>query len=144
VSGRRARPPSQRQLRVGEEVRHALARILERGMLRDPGLEGITVTVTEVRMSPDLRRAHVFVTPLGGGPAAAVVQVLARARPFLRRQVAEAVDLRYVPDMDFVADGSFDQALRIETLLADPAVARDLDGARDDEDLDDEDENDGP
>jgi ribosome-binding factor A len=135
VSGRRARPPSQRQLRVGEEVRHALARVLERGKLRDPGLEGVTVTVTEVRMSPDLRRAHVFVTPLGGGPAATVVRALARARPFLRRQVAQAVDLKYVPDMDFVADGSFDQALRIESLLADPAVARDRD---------DEDENGGP
>ena len=128
MSGRRARPPSQRQLRVGEEVRHALAHILERGELRDPGLAGVTVTVTEVRMSPDLRRADVFVTPLGGGPAAAILAALARARPFLRRQVAQAVDLRFVPDIDFVADGSFDQALRIESLLADPHVARDLAG----------------
>ena len=138
MSGRRARPPSQRQLRVGEEVRHALAHILERGELRDPGLAGVTVTVTEVRMSPDLRRADVFVTPLGGGPAASILAALARARPFLRRQVAQAVDLRFVPDIDFVADGSFDQALRIESLLADPHVARDLagdpDSARDDED----------
>ena len=144
MSGRRARPPSQRQLRVGEEIRHALARILERGMLRDPGLEGVTVTVTEVRMSPDLRRAHVFVTPLGGGPATDIIQALSRARPFLRRQVAQVVELRYVPDMDFVADGSFDQALHIETLLTDPAVARDLDGARDEEDSDDKDEDHGP
>ena len=148
MSGRRPRPPSQRQLRVGEELRHALARILERGMLRDPGLEGVTVTVTEVRMSPDLRRAHVFITPLGGGPATAVLEALTRARPFLRRQIAQSVDLRNVPDMDFVADGSFDQVLRIETLLADPMVARDLardlDGSRDGDDGDDEDENHGP
>ena len=149
MSGRRAKPPSQRQLRVGEELRHALARVLERGMLRDPGLEGITVTVTEVRMSPDLRHAHVFVTPLGGGPETAVVETLTRARPFLRRQIAQSVELRNVPTMDFVADGSFDEVLRIETLLADPMVARDLardpDGRRDDGDEDEnEGESDGP
>jgi ribosome-binding factor A len=123
-------------------LRHALARILERGMLRDPGLEGITVTVTEVRMSPDLRRAHVFVTPLGGGPTAPVLEALTRARPFLRRHIARSVELRNVPDMDFMADGSFDEATRIETLLADPAVARDLDGPADDE-IEDEDTNHG-
>jgi ribosome-binding factor A len=148
MSGRRTRPPSQRQLRVGEEVRHALARILERGMLRDPGLEGVTVTVTEVRMSPDLRHAHVFVTPLGGGPETAVLGALNRARPFLRRQVGQSVELRNVPSMDFAADGSFDEVLRIETLLADPKVARDLvrdlDGTQDDDNNDaDEDENHG-
>ncbi|HJO96504.1 MAG: 30S ribosome-binding factor RbfA [Rhodospirillales bacterium] len=142
MSGHRARPPSQRQLRVGEELRHALARILERGTLRDPGLEGITVTVTEVRMSPDLRRAHVFVTPLGGGPTTPVLEALTRARPFLRRQIARSVDLRNVPDMDFVADGSFDEGTRIETLLADPMVARDLNDTRDD-DTEDEDESHG-
>jgi len=137
MNGRRTRPPSQRQLRVGEEVRHALARILERGMLRDPGLEGVTVTVTEVRMSPDLRHAHVFITPLGGGPETAVLEALTRARPFLRRQIAQSVELRNVPNMDFAADGSFDEVLRIETLLADPKVARDLvrdlDGTQDDD-----------
>jgi ribosome-binding factor A len=153
MSGRRrARPPSQRQLRVGEEVRHALVRVLERGKLRDPGLEGVAVTVTEVRMTPDLRRAHVFVTPLGGGPAESVLAALARARSFLRRQVAQAVNLKYVPDMDFAADDSFDQAGRIETLLANPIVAQDLarqdlarrDLARDLGFRDDEDENRGP
>jgi ribosome-binding factor A len=147
MSGRRTRPPSQRQLRVGEEVRHALARILERGMLRDPGLEGVTVTVTEVRMSPDLRHAHVFVTPLGGGPETAVLEALNRARPFLRRQVGQSVKLRNVPNMNFAADGSFDEVLRIETLLADPKVARDLirdlDGTQDDNNDADEDENHG-
>jgi ribosome-binding factor A len=143
MSGRGARPPSQRQLRVGEEVRHALARILARGMLRDPGLEGVTVTVTEVRMSPDLRHAQVYITPLGGGPKTAVLEALTRARPFLRRQIARAIELRNVPNMDFVADGTFDQARHIETLLADPLVARDL--ARDLDGIgDDEDENHGP
>lgn len=106
-------------------------------MLRDPGLEGVTVTVTEVRMSPDLRHAHVFVTPLGGGPETAVLGALTRARPFLRRQIAQSVELRNVPNMDFAADGSFDEVLRIEALLADPKVARDLvrdpDGAQDDD-----------
>ena len=124
------RGPSQRQLRVGEELRHALAWILERGEVRDPDLKGVSVTVTEVRVSPDLRNATVFVLPLGGGETAAVVTGLTRARPFLRRQVANAVRLKFVPDIRFRADPSFDEARRIDTLLRDPAVARDLVGDR--------------
>ena len=134
--GRRAeRGPSQRQLRVGEELRHALAWILERGEVRDPDLKGVSVTVTEVRVSPDLRKATVFVFPLGGGETEAVVTGLTRARPFLRRKVANAVRLKFVPDITFRADTSFDEARRIDILLRDPAVARDLgeDRAEDEE-----------
>jgi ribosome-binding factor A len=128
------RAPSQRQLRVGEELRHALAWILERGDLRDPSLAGISVTVTEVRVSPDLRTATAFVTPLGGGDAEAVVEALTHAKAFLRHRMAGTVKLRYVPELVFRADTSFDQASRILDLLLDPAVARDLaDGGEDGE-----------
>jgi len=122
-------------LRVGEELRHALAWILERGEVRDPDLKGVSVTVTEVRVSPDLRKATVFVFPLGGGETEAVVTGLTRARPFLRRKVANAVRLKFVPDITFRADTSFDEARRIDILLRDPAVARDLgeDRAEDEE-----------
>lgn len=121
----------QRPLRVGEEVRHALAAILERGQVRELTALGQAVTVTEVRMSPDLRNATVFVTPLGGGEAAEVVAALTRAKPYLRRALAHAVRLKNIPDMAFRADRSFDEASRIEELLAEPRVARDL-GAGDD------------
>lgn len=120
------RAPSQRQLRVGEELRHALAWILERGDLRDPSLAGISVTVTEVRASPDLRMATAFVTPLGGGDAEAVVAKLNHAKAFLRGKVGGAVRLRRVPQLVFRADPSFDEASRILQLLRDPEVARDL------------------
>lgn len=132
---RAERGPSQRQLRVGEELRHALAWILERGEVRDPDLKGVSVTVTEVRVSPDLRKATVFVFPLGGGETETVVTGLTRARPFLRRKVANAVRLKFVPDITFRADTSFDEARRIDILLRDPAVARDLgeDRAEDEE-----------
>ena len=123
---------SQRQLRVGEEVRHALAAILGRGQVR--GLGGATVTVTEVRMSPDLRKADAFVIPLGGDDGGAAVAALTRAKPFLRRQVARSVSLKNVPDISFIADGSYDEAGRIEDLLRHPDVARDLERGRDGED----------
>ena len=122
-----SKAPSQRQLRVGEELRHALAWVLERGEIRDPGLSGLTVTVTEVRISPDLRNATAFVMPLGGGDSTAdVVDALNRAKPFVRRQIAKAVKLKYLPGLNFIADPSFDEARRINDLLADPVVARDL------------------
>jgi len=114
---REARAPSQRQLRVGEEIRHALAWILERGDLRDPGLAGPPVTVTEVRVGPDLKIATVYVTRLGGGDTAAVLKALDRARPFLRRRVAVAVKLKLVPDLVFRSDTTFDRASRIDALL---------------------------
>lgn len=122
-----SKTPSQRQLRVGEELRHALAWILERGELRDPGLIGQTVTVTEVRISPDLRNATAFVIPLGGGDCTdGVVEALNRAVPFVRRKIAKTVKLKYLPGLRFIADPSFDEARRIDDLLADPRVARDL------------------
>ncbi len=124
--GHAGRPPSQRQLRVGEELRHALARILGRGELRDPDLDGVPVTVTEVRMSPDLRNATAFVTPLGGGDSTAVVKALNRAGGYFRGQIAHEMTLRLTPTVRFTADLSFDEAQRVETLLHDPVVVRDL------------------
>lgn len=123
---RSEKPVSQRQLRVGEAVRHALAEIFERGLLRDPSLSGVSVTVTEVKVSPDLRNTIAFVTPLGGGEADAVVEALSRAAPFLRRRVAEVVNLKFAPSLTFRIDEFFDYAGRIEALLGNPAVARDL------------------
>ncbi len=121
-----SKAPSQRQLRVGEELRHALAWILERGEVRDPGLGGAAVTVTEVRISPDLGNATAFVMPLGGAHVPNVIEALNRAAPFVRRQLGKAVKLKRLPALDFVADTSFDEAGRIEGLLKTPAVARDL------------------
>ena len=124
-----ARGPSQRQLRVGEEVRHALAWILERGELRDPALVKTPVTVTEVSVSPDLKNATCFVTPLGGGDAEvvrAVVDALERASKFLRHEIAHTVNLKHTPSLRFRHDASFDEAGHIDELLHRPEVARDL------------------
>lgn len=129
-----ARAPSQRQLRVGEEVRHALAQVLMRGELRDPALAGVSVTVSEVRLSPDLKNATCFVTPLGAsaGQGAAseeeVIRALQRAAAFLRGQVAREVKLKFMPALRFRIDDSFDEAARIDDLLQRPEVRRDLDG----------------
>lgn len=124
------RPPSSRQLRVGEAIRHALAAALERGEVRDPGLHGNPVTVTEVRVSPDLGHATAFVVPFGlqpgSGEIAEIVAALNRAAPFLRHRVAEAVRTRYAPEIVFRADTTFDEAHRIHSLLTKPEVARDL------------------
>jgi ribosome-binding factor A len=119
-------PAGQRQLRVGEEVRHALAWILERGDIRDPVLAAIPITVTEVRISPDLRQATVFVMPLGGRDETAVMAALARAKGFFRRQIAHSVHLKFVPDLTFRIDRSFEQADRIARVLREPGVSRDL------------------
>ena len=132
-----AKAPSQRQLRVGEELRHAIAWILERGELRDPAIANTPVTVTEVRVSPDLKNATCFVTPLGGGdPEAvtAVVEALTRARKFLRHEVVRQVNLKFAPQLHFEHDSSFDNAGHIDELLHRPDVARDL--HHDDEDED--------
>jgi ribosome-binding factor A len=128
-------PVGQRQLRVGEEVRHALAWILERGDIRDPVLAAIPITVTEVRISPDLRQATVFVMPLGGRDEMAVMAALARAKGFFRRQIAHSVHLKFVPDLTFRIDRSFEQADRIARVLREPEVSRDLrsDGPRNDD-----------
>jgi ribosome-binding factor A len=117
---------SPRQLRVGEELRHALVRILARGELRDPLLADAQVTVTEVRVSPDLRAATAYITPFGGGDAAALVKALNHAGGYFRGQLAHEVDLRMAPTIRFAADTSFAQSNRIEELLHDPRVMRDL------------------
>jgi ribosome-binding factor A len=127
-SGRDLGQPSQRQLRVGEMLRHALAELLERGDLRDPALVGVPITVTEVRPSADMRSAVVFVMPLGGAHVDAVVEALDRAGPYLRRGLAERVAMKFLPELRFVADTTFDRASRIDALLRSPAVARDLPG----------------
>jgi ribosome-binding factor A len=120
--------PSQRQLRVGEEIRHVLVEILARGQLRDPDLQGVSITVSEVRASPDLKHATAYVMPLGGGKVDTVVKALKRASGFLRGEVARAVRLRVAPEIDFAADRSFEEASRIEAALRRPEVQRDLPG----------------
>ncbi len=129
------RSPGQRQLRVGEELRHALAEVFTRGGLRDPALKDASVTVTEVRISPDLRNATAFVTPLGGGDAAALLDALARAAPYIRGLIGRMMQLRFTPAIAFELDTSFERASHIDALLRQPAVAADLDreaGADDD------------
>ncbi len=118
--------PSQRQLRVGEELRHAMAQIIERAHFRDPALKDVPITVTEVRVSPDLKNATAYVTPLGGGDTEDVVAALRRAVPYFRGQIARAVKLRAVPGLAFEADTSFEYATKISGLLHRPEVARDL------------------
>ncbi len=122
----RSRAPSQRQLRVGEELRHVLSEIISRGGLSDPALADANLTVTEVRLSPDLRNATVFVIPLGGAELESKVDALNRASSYFRGQVARAVDLRNSPRLSFAADRSFDEANKIDSILNTPGVRRDL------------------
>src|ERR1700682_1082662 len=117
---------SQRQLRVGETVRHALAEILVSGSVHDPDLEGHIITVPEVRMSPDLKLATVYVMPIGGRDTENVIAALERNKKFLRGEVARRVNLKFAPDIRFRVDDRFDEAERIEKLLRTPAVQRDL------------------
>jgi ribosome-binding factor A len=126
---RSRREPTARQLRVGEEVRHALARIFERHELNDPALVDVTLTVTEVRMSPDLKHATVFVMPLAGAHAPETLAGLKRGAPYLRGLVAREVLLRFTPTLSFMLDMSFDQANRINEILHRPEVQRDVTGA---------------
>ncbi len=118
-------PQNPRPLRVGEEMRHALARVFEHG-LHDPALAEVALTVTEVRVSPDLRNATAYVLPLGGAQAEEVMAGLKRAERYLRREVAQAVKLRYAPALHFALDTSFEHASQIDALLRRPEVARDL------------------
>jgi ribosome-binding factor A len=137
--GARAAPgPSQRQLRAGELVRHALVEILRDEPMADPVLAEVSVTLTEVRVSPDLRHALCFIMPLGGDHASEVVAGLNRASRFLRGRLGHAVELKFTPDLKFVADDSFDEAEHMRQLFADPKVRRDLEpgepGSEDDDD----------
>ena len=118
---------SQRQLRVGELVRHALTEILDRGIVRDPDLAGLAITVSEITVSADLRKATAYVMPLGGKDCEIVVEALRRAAPFLRRNLAGRLTLKYVPNLLFEADATFDYASRINQLLNDSQA--DDDGA---------------
>ena len=118
--------PSQRQLRVGEMLRHALSDILRARDIRDPDLEGISVTVTQVKPSPDMRHATVFVQPLGGQKAATIVEALNRHRGFLRGELGRGIELKFTPELRFVEDTSFAQAERIDQILHSDKVARDL------------------
>ena len=125
--------PSQRQLRAGELIRHALAEILARGEVHDPVIENHVITVPEVRMSPDLKLATVYVMPLGGKDTEKVIAALARNKKFLRGEIAHRVNLKFAPDLRFRVDERFDEAERIEKLLRTPAVQKDLAPDSDDE-----------
>ena len=130
--------PSQRQLRVAELIRRALSEILTRESFFDPALETTSVTVGEVRASPDLRQATVYVLPLGGADAEAVIEALNRNRGEIRRHVTRAVQLKFSPELGFKIDTSFDQMDRTRALLSQPRVARDI-AADDADDPDDRD-----
>jgi ribosome-binding factor A len=117
---------SQRQLRVGETVRHAVAEILSHGSVHDPDLEGHIITVPEVRMSPDLKLATIYVMPLGGRDTEIVIAALERHKKFLRGELARRINLKFAPDVRFRVDERFDEAERIEKLLRTPAVQKDL------------------
>jgi ribosome-binding factor A len=118
--------PSQRQLRVGELIRHALSEMLIRGEIHDDVLAAHMVTVPEVRMSPDLRLATVYIMPLGGKDVQPVLDALGRNRKFIRAEIAHAVNLKFAPDVRFLADATFDEAHRIDEILRSPKVAQDL------------------
>jgi ribosome-binding factor A len=120
--------PSQRQLRAGELVRHALADILSRGEVHDPVIAGHVITVPEVRMSPDLRAATIYVMPLGGRDSQDVLAAFERNKRFLRGEIARRINLKFAPDIRFRIDERFDEAERIEKLLKSPLVVRDLPG----------------
>jgi ribosome-binding factor A len=122
---------SQRQLRVGELIRHELADMLSRGDIHDPVIEGHLITVPEVRISPDLRLATIYVMPLGGRDIEKVIEALDRNKRFVRGEIARRVNLKFAPEIRFRADERFDEAERIEKLLRTPAVQRDLDGDKD-------------
>ena len=126
--------PTQRQLRVGEEVRHALAMAIERGEIHDPALAGQVITVTEVRVSPDLKNATAFVIPLGGDGATDIAAALNKASGFLRTWVARNVRLRHVPRINFIVDLTFDEAAKIGGVLNDPRVRRDIESANAEDD----------
>lgn len=123
----KGKAPSQRQLRVGELLRHELARLINEGTAHDPALREASITVSEVRVSPDLKNATAFVLPLAGEDREAILPALRRAAPFFRHLLAANVELRHTPRLDFRLDTSFDEADRIDRLLHSDRVRRDLD-----------------
>ncbi len=121
-----AKAPTQRQLRVGEEIRHVLSGLFIRREFRDPELADAQVTVTEVRVSPDLKHATAFVARLGRSDVDALLPALRRAAPYVRAQLAHAMRLRVAPDVSFQGDATLEYAVKIDRLLHRPEVARDL------------------
>jgi ribosome-binding factor A len=132
--------PSQRQLRVGELLRHALADVLRRGDVRDPDLVGVSVTVTQVIPSPDMRHATVFCEPLGGKNAGPVIKALNKHKGFLRGEMGRLITMKFTPELRFVEDTSFAEAEKIETLLKSARVRPDLSQLAVDESEEDDDE----
>ncbi len=122
----RAKAPSQRQLRVGELIRHKLAEMLARGDIHDDVLASHVITVPEVRLSPDLKLATAYVIPLGGADIEAVIEALTRHKRFIRGEIAHTVNLKFAPDIRFLRDETFEEASRIDALLADPKVRQDV------------------
>ena len=118
--------PSQRQLRVGEVLRHALADVLRRGDLRDPDLAGVSVTITQVKPSADMRYATIYCEPLGGKNAKPIIAALNRNKGYLRGEMGHLITLKFTPELRFLEDESFAEAQKIETLLKSEAVQRDL------------------
>lgn len=125
--------PTQRMLRVGELVRHALAQVFARGEIVDPLLEGKVITVPEVRMAHDLKLASAYIMPLGGEGAAEIVEALNRHHKFIRGRIAPALGLKFAPDLRFFVDETFDEYGRIDALLRSDRVQRDLAPDEDDE-----------
>ena len=128
--------PSQRMLRVGELIRHVMAEMLSRGSIPDPVLEKHVITVPEVRMSPDLKLANVYVMPLGGLDVQPVIEALDRHKKMLRTELAHKVNLKFAPDLKFRLDESFEKSAKIDALLDSPEVKRDLAVLGDDDDQD--------
>ena len=126
--------PSQRMLRVGELVRHALAAMFARGEIEDDALRGAVITVPEVRMTPDLKIANAYVMPLGGLHAEEIVEALNRHRKFVRGRVAPQINMKYAPEIRFYVDDTFEEASRIDSLLRSDKVQRDVQGDSGDED----------
>jgi ribosome-binding factor A len=120
-----AKPPSQRQLRVGELIRHKLAEMLARGDIHDDVLAAHVITIPEVRLSPDLKLATAYVIPLGGTDTEAVLEALTRHKRYIRAEIAHTVNLKFAPDIRFRSDETFAEASRIDALLASPKVRRD-------------------
>jgi len=126
--------PSQRMLRVGELIRHALSDLLSRGAVNDPVLDGHVITVPDVKMSPDLKLATAYVMPLGGRDTNAVLEALDRNRKFLRGEIAHRITMKFAPDIRFKLDGSFDYGAKMDALLDSPKVKQDLDKPSEDPD----------